>query len=433
MSTETPHPAAGRNLLGKVLGGGLPLIAASGIALLAPVLAYFWLPTSSYAVWVLGAAVLTLGTNLDFGGPAYVAAFGRAAPLAAHRRMIALAIAMSAAGAVVVTAAAILVWVTVGSVRQETSVQAGVAMLLLVAFAAICRSTTSVVAAYALAANTMRDRAILLVAGPVLQVIGVLVALTRPPSVVTLSIAVAIAGLPHLAMAWVVHHRARHRLGDGGHHQPPPFTPYAANRLGVSLCAMVLSQGDRWLAAAFIGTPEVVAALDIVQRACQPARLVLTSAGQALQAEFSRAAVDPAQGHAVLTRSERLVWKLSSPFVLGGWVAATVFVLSLDLPDLARWCLLAIPPLVCFEASSNVRTSYAIAIRRIQPELTSRLISVAATAVIVGVAVATNRLIVLVAAPIGFALGTAWYYWRIRTILVASESPAPTPASTGAA
>lgn len=426
MSGREPDPTPGAGLLSKVVGAGAPLIAASAIALFAPVLAYLWLDTETYAVWVLGASVLTLGTNLDFGGPAYVAAFSRAAPLREHRRMLALAIAASAAGALAVLTAAAIVWSTVPTVRQATSLGTGLAMLALVTFAAVCRSTTSVVAGYALAGGALRDRAVLLVAGPVLQVAAILAVSTRPPSVLALAAAVAAAGLPHVALGAVVHHRVRGAMGSRAEgREPPPFRGYAFNRLGVSLCGMVLSQGDRWLVAGLIGTPAIVAALDIVQRASQPARLVLISAGQALQSEFSRASVDARTGPSVLVRSERLVWKLTAPVVLGGWLFSAAYLRAIDISGSAKACLLALPLLVGFEASNSLRTSYAIAIHRIGPELTARLISVAATAVMVVVALATTTTLVLLAAPVGFAFGTAWYYWHIRSYLSPAADPAP--------
>lgn len=426
MTVDDRGPAPGGSLLAKVVGGGAPLIVASSIALFAPVLAYFWLPTSAYAVWVLGASVLTLGTNLDFGGPAYLAAFARAAPLDRHRRMLGLCIGASAAGALSVFAVAALAWTVIPNVRQQTSLATGLAMLGLVTFAAICRSTTSVVAGYALAGGALRDRAVLLVAGPVLQVAAIAAVSRRPPSVLALAVAVALAGVPHVALGAVIEHRVRSGMGpraDG--REPPPFRGYAFNRLGVSLFGMVLSQGDRWLVAALIGTPGIVAALDIVQRASQPARLVLISAGQALQSEFSRASVDPRGGIAVLHRSERLVWKLASPVVIGGWLFSAAYLRAVDIESSAKACLLALPVLVAFEASNSLRTSYAITIHRIGPELEARVLSVGATAVFVAVAIATADLLALVAAPAGFALGTAWYYWRIRRFLHQPAEPVP--------
>ncbi len=427
---SAPDTAApGTGLLSKVAGAGAPLIAASAIALLAPLLAYLWLPTETYAVWVLGASVLTLGTNLDFGGPAYVAAFTRAAPPERHGRMLGAAIGASAAGALAVLVPAVIVWTAVPTVRQQTSVAVGLAMLGLVTFAAICRSTTSVVAGYALAGGELRDRAVLLVAGPILQVAAILAVSTRPPSVLALSLAVAAAGLPHVVLGAVVHHRVRSSMvtvDDG--RDPPRFRLYAFNRLAVSLCGMVLSQGDRWLVAALIGTPSIVAALDIVQRASQPARLVLISAGQALQSEFSVASADSRAGTEVLERSERLVWKLAAPVVVGGWLVAAVYLRATDIPTSAKACLLALPLLVSFEASNSLRTSYAITVHAIGPELTSRLISVAATGVLVVLALATARTIVLIAAPVGFALGTAWYYWAIRSRLHPHLDRGPTVA-----
>lgn len=247
-----------------VRGAAGPLVGAVALFAL-PLAGAALLSTENFAFWAILSSISTVALSLDFGGVALLTARFHAER---RRRLVLVASALSALGALVVGSIACVAWLFYASTEMGRSIPLGVA-LSAIGTMALASAIRSVLMVYAQAALIVEDQFLrnLTTAGQALLA-----------SVITIAVLIAwhtywalplgwiVSGLLILAPTiWMGDRRLQLRDFRPTIEQSFQLRSFASVRTLSTLLAAASQQGDRWVIGA-IGGPTVLAAYEVAWR-----------------------------------------------------------------------------------------------------------------------------------------------------------------------
>ena len=313
----------------RMFAGGIGPLASFPVLILLPIAGAFLLPTREFAVWAILNSVATVALATDFGGTAYVAA--NANKVRRPWPLVFKGILISSGGSALVCAVCMVVWIPYSTTDAagNWSVLEGESALLVILFASILRSVSSVLAASALARLDYASRNILLLGQAVLVVIFTVCLILLTSSAWALPLGWLLATGLSLVVVWpkVADDLRRDLVGSGRAVTPRivgSAREFTIKRTVASLIGNVLLQGDRWVIGVAAG-PEFLAAYELVWRFASAPRLVALSLTAALVPEAGVAARD-SNLRRLVDESSRIVWGVSA--LAAGVACAAIFSLG---------------------------------------------------------------------------------------------------------
>ncbi len=267
--TETRTDPAAKSpavtLLVRMLRGAAgPLVGAVALFAL-PLAGAALLDTESFAFWAILSSISTVALSLDFGGVALLTARFHAER---RRRLVLVAGALSALGAVIVGLVACMAWLLYTNTDMGRSVPLQVALTAIGAMA-LASAVRSILMVYAQAALIVEDQLLrnLTTAGQALLAsVITIVVLAIWHTYWALPLGWLLSGLIVLVpTVWMGDTRLKLREFQPTIHQDFRLTSFASVRTLSTLLGAASQQGDRWVVGA-IGGPTALAAYEIAWR-----------------------------------------------------------------------------------------------------------------------------------------------------------------------
>lgn len=295
-------------------GTALPVLMASGMIYVLPLMARPFLSASEYATWALGATVLSITLVFDLGSTAFVLTTA-GTPLLTQKRLLAsTGLAVAGALAPGLALAALWPWYSEGRGMQMAGAS-GITYFLAITAAASLRSAALVSLAVMLATGRLRRRARALLGQAILQVVATASALYLGAGIWALPIGVFLSGT---ALLVYVRSGFTAPVAVRAATQEVRLRSYARARLGLSALGLYLTQLDRWVVGLIVPVT-ALAPYDTASRVAGLPRLVIIALSGVLVA-------DSAHAHAAGVKAVALVYRKAFMATAGVGLALAVVV-----------------------------------------------------------------------------------------------------------
>lgn len=270
--------------LQRMLGTGLPVLLASGLIYLLPLMARPFLSVSEYATWALGATVLSITLVFDLGSTPFVLTTAGTSLLT--QRRLAASTALAVAGALAPGLALAALWPLYSQGRGMAMAGAsGILYFVAITVAASLRSAALVSLAVMLATGRLHRRARALLGQAILQVVATAGSLWLGAGIWALPLGAFVSGACLLAYV---------RSGFIAPEEVRPAThvvrlrTYVRARLGLTALGLYLTQLDRWVVGLIVPV-SAMATYDAASRIAGLPRLVIIALSGVLVADSSHA------------------------------------------------------------------------------------------------------------------------------------------------
>lgn len=295
-------------LVGRLLKGGLPAIAASAFVAFVPIIGSAYLDIDQYAVWALAATLSTIFIVFDFGTPTLATKLAGSGHLD-FRTVLSLC-GLSALPPIVLGSLAVAAWPTYSSAADlNIDDTTAINLILAVSVGGIFRSMGIVYGAAALGRSHFAKRTAILFLGGSIQLAATVIALELGFGVISLGVGTIAAGLTQFVIGYLVEGRVRQndkRLGDVvSVSVKKMIILFMRTRFFVAMLGLWITQLDRW-ALGLVGDPALLAQYDIAIRFIMIPKIIMIALSAGLVADSSRL-VSEVQGRQLLTRVQKLV------------------------------------------------------------------------------------------------------------------------------
>jgi len=233
---------------GRLIRVGAPLLLFSSVLVFLPILGRHFLTTEEYATWALLMTVISGAALFDLGATAYVqtVGYGWALP----RRLYWRAIGLSSAGAAAITALAwVIGWVWGAALSISTPPQEFGQLIVVCGLAAALRNAWTVSMARLQIAQRFGVRTSAAVAQSVLQVVLCWALLASGVGLWALPLSLLVSSALGLAFGQAA--LALRPLAGSATKSAVPLVAFASWRTLAAMVAVLSSQADRWVLAAF--------------------------------------------------------------------------------------------------------------------------------------------------------------------------------------
>lgn len=275
----------------RLIRGGLPSIAASGVTAFVPLLGAFFVTPENYAIWALGATIATIFVVFDFGAPSLATKLAGTESL---NRSTCIRLALiSIAPPIILGGVTVAFWPLYRDAAGlgDGPMQPAVAMFVLVAIGCALRSVGLVLASSALGSERYVIRGMILVSGAIAQFVVTLAALLAGAEIVSLGLGVFASGVMQFFVGYHFEFRRipRSELGPEISVQVKSLTvTFVRDRGMITLIGLAVTQLDRW-ALGLVGDPVLLAQYDIASRLLAMPKVALVAFATGLISEASRA------------------------------------------------------------------------------------------------------------------------------------------------
>ncbi|WP_143545370.1 MULTISPECIES: oligosaccharide flippase family protein [unclassified Rhodococcus (in: high G+C Gram-positive bacteria)] len=314
----TPGP-----LVGRLMKGGLPAIAASAFVAFVPIIGSAYLSVEEYAVWALAATLSTIFIVFDFGTPTLATKLAGANKLD-FRTALTLCV-LSAIPPIVLGCVAIAVWPHYAhAANLVTDDSSATHLILLVSVGGVFRSIGIVYGAAALGRSHFMRRTAILFLGGSIQLIATIASLESGFGIVSLGIGIISAGFLQFVIGFALEgqpSRNDPRLRrDESVSVKNTIILFMKTRLLVATLGLFITQLDRW-GLGLIGNPSLLAKYDIATRFIMIPKIIIIALAAGLVADSSRLN-DKSQGRLLLFRVQKLVIFATVPLLAAASVVA---------------------------------------------------------------------------------------------------------------
>jgi O-antigen/teichoic acid export membrane protein len=312
-----------RALVGRLLKGGLPAIAASSFVAFVPIIGSAYLSVDDYAVWALAATLSTIFIVFDFGTPTLATKLAGSRDLD-FRTAVTLC-GLSAAPPIALGAIAIAVWPAYSAAADlQADNLTAIHLILLVSVGGVLRSIGVVYGAAALGRSHFLRRTAVLFLGGSIQLISTIAALEYGLGIMSLGIGTVAAGFAQFSVGIVAEGlRCRNdpRLDSAKSISVKNMIIlFIRTRIVVAMLGLFITQLDRW-SLGLVGDATLLARYDVATRFIMIPKIILIALGAGLVADSSRLrnAVD---ARLLLMRVQKLVTIAMIPLLIGASVVA---------------------------------------------------------------------------------------------------------------
>lgn len=318
----------GGSVIRRLLKGGLPAIASSGVVAVVPLSGVLFLDAKHYAVWALASTLSTVFVVFDFGTSALATKLAGSNSLSTKTMFHLLWI--SALPPAVLGVASILVWPVYARAAGLVyfPLDEAILLLALVAIGTLFRSVGVLFAAIALGRGHFGKRSAVLIAGALVQLAVTMAGLASDMGVMSLGAGIVAGGVVQAATATVLEALSPRATSQTVNAREIIWR-FVKSKGAITALGLCVTQFDRW-AVGLVGDPGLLATYDVATRIATMPKIALIAIAAGLVAESARVtSVDSLSE--LLRRSQR--WNTFAVLVAGlaaGFVTFFVIDFGLD-------------------------------------------------------------------------------------------------------